>query len=64
MSDTQFSAVTALFTIGGLLGSMLGKSLTDKYGRRGAIKFNAVLVGIGAGLMTVANSISMLLIGR
>lgn len=64
MTDAQFSAVTASFTLGGLMGSLVGNIFAERYGRKGAIKINAVFVTVGAGLMTVSASITPLLLGR
>lgn len=64
MTDAEFSAVTASFTIGGLLGSIFANSLTDKRGRKGAINVNAGLVAAGSALMSLSGSQLPLLIGR
>lgn len=53
MTDSQFSLVTSFFTIGGLLGSLLGGPLTERQGRKGALKSAAVFTTAGAGIMTV-----------
>ncbi|KAH8108460.1 general substrate transporter [Phellopilus nigrolimitatus] len=64
LSDAQFSAVTASFTVGGLLGSLLGTPLTARRGRRGALVVDGVITAVGAGLMTLAPNMSVLLLGR
>jgi len=64
MTDAEFSAVTASFTIGGLLGSIFANSLTDRRGRKAAINVNAGLVAAGSALMTLSGSQFPLLIGR
>ena len=64
MTDAEFSAVTASFTLGGLLGSLLANSLTDKRGRKGAINVNAGLVAAGSALMALSGSQLPLLVGR
>ena len=64
MNDTQFSVVTSAFTIGGLVGSLAGNPLTDKRGRRGALRINAGLIAAGAFLVTVSTAISPLVLGR
>ncbi|THH31750.1 hypothetical protein EUX98_g2430 [Antrodiella citrinella] len=38
MTDARFSVVTAVYTIGGLLGSLVANVIMDRYGRKGAIK--------------------------
>ncbi|KAF8184964.1 general substrate transporter [Mycena galopus ATCC 62051] len=64
MSDFTFSVVTAVFTVGGLAGSLVANLIMDRWGRRGAARLSALLVAIGAGLMTVAASVSILGLGR
>ncbi|THH04819.1 hypothetical protein EW145_g5246 [Phellinidium pouzarii] len=64
MTHAEFSAVTASFTIGGLLGSLFGTSLTDRRGRRGALIVNGIFLAVGGGCMALAPGISLLLLGR
>jgi MFS family permease len=66
MSDASFSAVTASFTIGGLLGSLFSDYITNRngFGRKGAVTTSTVLVGLGSALMTVSSSIPPFFIGR
>lgn len=64
MDDFTFSAVTAVFTIGGLLGSVVANLVTDKYGRKGATRASALLVALGTAFMTVAGSVGIMAFGR
>ncbi|KAF8200019.1 hypothetical protein K438DRAFT_2015984 [Mycena galopus ATCC 62051] len=64
MSDFTFSVVTAVFTVGGLAGSLMANLIMERWGRRDAARLSALLVAIGAGLMTVAASVSILGLGR
>jgi MFS transporter, SP family, solute carrier family 2 (facilitated glucose transporter), member 3 len=64
MSDATFSVVTAVFTIGGLLGSMGANVLIERRGRRSAVRAAALLNLLGAGLMTAASTVSALIGGR
>ncbi|KAI5124073.1 hypothetical protein M0805_003900 [Coniferiporia weirii] len=64
MTDAQFSAVTASFTIGGLLGSLLGTPLTERRGRRGALIVNGLFIAVGGSLMALAPGMGTLLVGR
>ncbi|KZS98938.1 general substrate transporter, partial [Sistotremastrum niveocremeum HHB9708] len=64
MNNTVFSVVTASFTVGGLVGSLMAGHLLSQYGRKGALKFSSGLVASGAALMTGATSVTLLLIGR
>ncbi|KAJ8508546.1 hypothetical protein ONZ45_g9191 [Pleurotus djamor] len=64
MDDFTFSAVTSVFTIGGLLGSMAANFVTEKYGRKGATQASAVLTILGTALMTIGSSVGSLGFGR
>ena len=64
MTDSTFSLVTSIFTIGGLAGSLFANLIMDKWGRRGAHCISAILMGSGAAFMGLSNSVSPLLIGR
>ncbi|KAF7322678.1 25S rRNA adenine-N(1) methyltransferase [Mycena chlorophos] len=63
-SDFAFSIVTAVFTVGGLLGSMVANLVMDRWGRKGAGRASAVLNLVGAALMGVSSSIGVLGFGR
>ncbi|KAI0798098.1 general substrate transporter [Abortiporus biennis] len=64
MSDATFSVVTAVYTVGGLLGSSGANVVMDKWGRKGAVKASAVVGVVGAGLMAMASSLTLLILGR
>ncbi|KAJ7197227.1 general substrate transporter, partial [Mycena pura] len=64
MSDFTFSVVTAVFTVGGLGGSMVANVVMDRWGRRGAARASSILVAVGAGLMCVGASVGILGLGR
>lgn len=64
MTDATFGMVTSSFTLGGFMGSSLANILMDKLGRRKAVMVNAGLVASGGAIMTVANGISSLVVGR
>ncbi|KAJ7470350.1 general substrate transporter [Mycena latifolia] len=64
MSDFKFSVVTALFTAGGLLGSLVSNVVMDRWGRKGATRASSLLVAAGAGLMCVSASVAVLGLGR
>jgi len=64
MSNFVFSFVTAIFTVGGLVGSLIANMLIDNYGRKGASRTTALLVAIGAGSMGVSGSVATLSFGR
>lgn len=64
MSDFKFSVVTAVFTVGGLAGSLVSNLVMDRWGRRGAARASSLLVAVGAGLMCVSASVGILGLGR
>ena len=64
MTDSTFSLVTSIFTVGGLAGSLFANLIMDKWGRRGAHRISAILMASGAAFMGLSNSVSPLLIGR
>lgn len=64
MSDFKFSVVTAVFTAGGLAGSLLGNVFMDRWGRKGAARATSLFVGVGASLMCVSASVPVLALGR
>ncbi|KZP29903.1 hypothetical protein FIBSPDRAFT_161280 [Athelia psychrophila] len=64
MSDTTFSVVTSIFTVGGLAGSMGANTAMNRLGRRGATRLSGLMTALGALLMAIASSVSALLIGR
>jgi len=64
MSNLAFSLVTAIFTIGGLAGSLVANLVMDKYGRHGTHRLCAILVVIGTAVMGLSTSVFALLLGR
>ncbi|KAJ7702389.1 general substrate transporter [Mycena rosella] len=64
MSDFTFSVVTAVFTAGGLAGSLISNVIMDRWGRKGAARASSVLIAAGAGLMCVSASVDILGLGR
>lgn len=64
MSDFTFSVVTSVFTVGGLLGSMVANLATERWGRKGASKASAVLTTCGAAFMGLSTNVYALGFGR
>ncbi|KAF9646837.1 general substrate transporter [Thelephora ganbajun] len=64
MTDAQFSALTSVFSVGGLIGSAGANVVMDSRGRRGALRISAVLTALGASLMAIASGYAPLVIGR
>lgn len=62
-----FGIVVSIFAVGGMIGCPLASWMTEKYGRKNALIFNAMFGIVGAALMgfsATANSVVMLIIGR
>jgi MFS family permease len=64
MSDATFSLVTSMFTAGGFLGSSTANIAMERYGRKAALQISGLFVAIGSGLMAIAPSTFLLLLGR
>ena len=64
MTDSTFSLVTSIFTVGGLAGSIVANLVMDKWGRRGAHRLSAILMASGTAFMGLSKSVSSLLMGR
>lgn len=64
MTDAQFSALTSVFSVGGLIGSAGANVVMDNRGRRGALRISAVFTALGAFLMAIATGYAPLVIGR
>ncbi|GJE86819.1 MFS general substrate transporter [Phanerochaete sordida] len=64
MSDATFSVVTAVYTVGGLLGSLVANVVMDRAGRKGAVQASSALFVLGAAIMSSAASLWPLIIGR
>ena len=64
MSDATFSLITSMFTVGGFLGSCTASNLMNRRGRKAALQFSGLLVAVGSGLMGMASSTVLLLLGR
>lgn len=65
--DLIFSAVAALFCVGGLIGALCSGFVANKFGRRNGLLYNNVLVLVAAllmGLSKVVMSFEMLMAGR
>lgn len=64
MNSFQFSIVTAIFTVGGCVGSITGNRIAEVRGRKSAIRISTILTLLGALLMAVSLSVLHLVIGR
>lgn len=64
LTDEQFGAVTSIFSIGGLIGSLYAGKLGDKYGRKLVSIWTCLLSMIGSYILFSANDYFNLLLGR
>jgi len=64
MSDATFSLVTSMFTVGGFLGSSTANIVMERHGRKAAMQISGLFVAVGSGLMAIAPSTFLLLLGR
>ena len=55
---TQAGMLLAIFSIAGLVGSMIGGALTDKFGRKGIVLFGLVFSALSSVLMGLVNELS------
>ncbi|KAJ1927232.1 hypothetical protein IWQ60_003122 [Tieghemiomyces parasiticus] len=64
MSDGSFSFATSIFTLGGLVGSVLAPFVADRYGRKTATVANNLTYILGSLAMSLASNLPWLLTGR
>ncbi|KAI0075467.1 general substrate transporter [Panus rudis PR-1116 ss-1] len=64
MTDATFSVVTSVYTIGGLLGSMVANVIIDRWGRHAAVRSSAASYLAGSAIMGFSASLAPLIIGR
>jgi MFS family permease len=55
---TQAGMLLAIFSIAGLVGSMIGGALTDKFGRKGIVLFGLIFSALSSVLMGLVNELS------
>lgn len=64
MSDATFSVVTSVYTVGGLLGSLVANVVMDRWGRKGAVQASSAMFVLGSTVIGVSASLTPLIIGR
>ncbi|MCJ1379836.1 hypothetical protein MMC17_002939 [Xylographa soralifera] len=64
MTSGQFSVVSSIYTIGGLLGALTSGPLTTKYGRVLPMRLGALFFIVGPILSSLAPSIPVIALGR
>lgn len=64
MDDQKYSLVTAIFTVGGLIGSLSSSWLVERQGLKGGLVWVAWMNLCGVAMMTLAPSWVVLAAGR
>ncbi|KAF8303086.1 general substrate transporter [Clavulina sp. PMI_390] len=64
MSKTVFGIVTASFTLGGFLGSSFASYFLERWGRRGSLIINSMVVALGSAFFSASSTINGLMFGR
>ncbi|GMM57754.1 Vvs1 protein [Maudiozyma humilis] len=64
LSEQQFGAVTAVFSLGGLVGSLFTGRLANVHGRRATSLWVSLVALCGSLLMFLAGSFAVMLLGR
>ena len=64
MDKAQFAFVSSIFTIGGLIGSLLAGPVSTRFGRLPAMRVSAVFYVIGSLITTWSATISAFALGR
>jgi SP family facilitated glucose transporter-like MFS transporter 3 len=64
ITDGIYSLVTAVFTVGGLIGSLSSSWLVEKQGLKGGLVWVGWLNMLGVGMMALAPSWIVLALGR
>jgi len=64
MDDAAFAAVSAIFTVGGLLGALTAGPFTSKRGRWLSMQVTALFFLLGSITETLASSVILMCIGR
>lgn len=64
MDPSSFAAISAIFTVGGLLGALSAGPLTSSRGRRLAMQATAAFFLVGSIVETLAASVAIMALGR
>ncbi|CCF59385.1 hypothetical protein KAFR_0G03530 [Kazachstania africana CBS 2517] len=64
LTDQQYGAITAMFSVGGLVGSFFGGRLANRYGRKFTSFITCTLGLVGSCVLFASNNYAGLLIGR
>lgn len=64
MSPASFAAISAIFTVGGLIGALAAGPFTSRRGRRLSMQATAVFYLLGSVIETFASSVPIMIIAR
>ncbi|WVQ72890.1 hypothetical protein IAR50_002451 [Cryptococcus sp. DSM 104548] len=64
ITPSLYALITAVFTLGGLLGSLTSSNVVSRYGLKGGIALTGWVNLVGAGIMTLAPHWTVLALGR
>ncbi|KAK3365483.1 general substrate transporter [Lasiosphaeria ovina] len=64
MGRPAFAAISAIFTVGGLLGALAAGPFTSSRGRRRSMQATAVFYLVGSIVETIAASVPLMILGR
>jgi MFS family permease len=64
MTPASFAAISAVFTVGGLIGALAAGPLTSRRGRRLPMQATAVLYLVGSAIETFAASVPVMIVAR
>lgn len=64
MDDEQIGVITAMFSVGGILGSYYAGRLADRYGRRYVALMTSLIGLAGSMMLFTSNSYSLFILGR
>ena len=64
MDDPSFAAVSAIFTVGGLIGALTAGPFTSSRGRRLAMQVTAIFFLVGSVTETFSSSVPVMALGR
>ena len=64
MTPASFAAISAVFTVGGLIGALAAGPLTSRRGRRLPMQATAVFYLVGSAIETFASSVPVMVLAR
>lgn len=64
MGRASFAAISAMFTVGGLIGALAAGPFTSRHGRRPAMQATAAFYLAGSAIETFAASVAVMIIAR